>query len=297
MGATVIAAALALAAQAGAEENYYSAYSELLHSRRSPAGPLVLTFSPAALGSLATDTWQYTPEVHGSWAMSVGHFTAPVKGLPHSDADLVWKDDGAKSLAYERKRLRRGNRLSTTRVRGKPGLLAVARRSHAISLAWIEDGHLYELGTGTPHTIPLAQLQQTATGLDHLRGELAGSTEVGGPQQSVHLFVTDSTLTFELDWSAECHEPGLQFGAGSQGELTESDVPLPGGSFSQALSGYRSPRPGPYEAPWTLAISATIAGGGGQFTLQATSDGAGLNHDEHCAVGPVSVGLTPSTTT
>ncbi len=87
-----------------------------------------------------------------------------------------------------------------TRVRGRPGRLLTRRLGPTSrTLAWVEGGVVYSVGSGTPRKASLAQLRATAHRLDRLERDWIGGA--GDPENSSEAFAVTTARTVSVDVS------------------------------------------------------------------------------------------------
>jgi hypothetical protein len=143
-----------------------SALKRLAHRHLHPA-PLVPTTPPPSLqpinSTLHLTSHARTP---GAYSLRLIHNTPSgpdaIIALSRGDFETLHAAIvDAKRASFE---------VRHTRIRGLHGYrMTSATGDLEYLLAWKEDGQIYEMGTGTPDTVSLAQLEATADGLRHLK--------------------------------------------------------------------------------------------------------------------------------
>jgi hypothetical protein len=261
--------------------------------------PLVAMNFPAALGPVGEIEIDNGIEGHGRYSLLFSH-VIPAKhpgGRPGLAGNLLLKSFGAVSLAKEARLSKPLYHVSHATVRGHRAVLIKGRHKPTVGLIWSEGGSLYALGTGTPKTVSVAELQQTATALEHLTGQVKGETppEDGYTGKGLSMFsravLGERTALVEASWTAECQEiPGNESGPRGFGQTT---LALPLGAGGSVSFG---PAPVVPEdlarsetAAWTVGVAGSLTPGGGQLTESAT----GTSNGRACTVGPSTFALAP----
>lgn len=296
LAAACVAALAVLPASASAVITVMEAYNDV-----TPAAARVTLLPmsfPPALGAIGEIEVEPQPEPRGRYGLLFNH-VIPAKhpgGFPSLAGNLLVHDYGRTPLAREARLAKPLYRVSSTTVRGHRGVSIKGRHKPTIGLIWSEGGILYGLGTGTPRTVSLADLQRTATGLERITGQLKGETppETGfsakGLGIQAHVMLGEHTALVETGWAGECTElagSGLPPWGGGRTTLS---LPVAGAGVSFG------PGPAALEelahgetAAWTLSVAGTLAAAGGQLTEQAS----GTSNGRACAIGPATFSLAP----
>jgi hypothetical protein len=284
--AAVLLGLLAVPTAACADDLRFGEYVSLGQLERTPA-PLVPIKLPSGLENGQGVGTNLLYGQRGSvYELAYRHITGIETPNQHVDENLVLADHGAVGLAAARRALGPTFATSPTRVRGRRGYALRQRFSTVRGLMWAEDGHVYELSTGTPRKVRMGDLRATAASLQHLLGSFVASLSSPGDAEAggVLAVVADRAVLVNVEWNATCTMPGSEFTAPRSGAVTVGWIPLAGGTFAQPTFGAPSGGPGP---PWsgTLTGSATAAGGtvtvGASVTLGS----------ESCSTGTISAPL------
>jgi hypothetical protein len=100
-------------------------------------------------------------------------------------------------------------RARRTRVRGRPGYLLTRKLGpDSYTLAWVERGVVYSLGTGTARKISVADLRKMAAGLERVGAAYSGSSSDPQSGTGASAVTTESTVTVYLEFQANCTTPG-----------------------------------------------------------------------------------------
>jgi hypothetical protein len=182
----------------------------------------------------------------------------------------------ARRLSFSRRR---------TRVRGRPAYL-LTRRLAPVSrwLAWVEDGRVYGLSTGTSRTVSLNDLRATADGLEKLTGAYGGAPD---PAASTEAFVvaTQRTVTGRVSWEARCTDPGATESSARVGNAEVTLLRLEGSTFAFDVAEHLTE-----PEPWTGSVSGTVAPDAVALNLRAAGTIAGSS----CDTGPMSFSIPRS---
>jgi hypothetical protein len=149
---------------------------------------------------------------------------------------------------------------------------------------WVEDGHVYSLGSGTPKKVSLKQLRATAAGLDPLEREYIGSfyDQERGDFSGV-LVTTRHTVTGHVDWGSQCTANGTAT-TPYAGSADFAVLRRTGNAFGFAIPPYL-PDSTPYR--WEGSVSGTVSPNAIVLNIRAT----GTFDGSSCDSGPVSVTL------
>jgi hypothetical protein len=138
-----------------------------LASRHLNPAPLVPTTAPPSLEPIDS-TLHLTSHSRapGAYSLRLIH-----NGASGPDAIIAMgRGDFATLHAAVLDAKRASLKVRHARIRGRHGYLMTERGGDdGWLLAWKEDGQIYEMGTGTPDAVSLAQLEATAGGLKHLK--------------------------------------------------------------------------------------------------------------------------------
>ena len=182
-------------------------------------------------------------------------------------------------------RRRFGFRSRSTRVRNRRGHL-LTRRAGLVErwLAWVEDGRVYALATGTPRKVSLNELRATAAGLDRLTGVYGGSPD---PRTSSEAFVaaTTRTVTARVTWEAQCTDPGATESYVRAGTAEVALLRRAGSAFTFDIAENAVRSEG-----WTGNVAGTIAPDAIRLNMRATGTIAGSS----CDTGPMSFSIPRS---
>lgn len=281
-------------ATAWADIGEFLEYARLADAKASPAALVLPTIAAPKAderllvdGSAERGGKQYRLRL--VWAMTKPPFT--------HRAIIFLRRGRVPTLAALRKELRFGGyRVKPLRIRNRPGLLAT-RTSPGFSLAWVEKGLVYELGTGQPRRVPLIALRQIARDLEPISQQYVGSADLpDGRNASAVGFTTATTISLAIDITGNCTAPagapvGLTQLAGS-GQLMLA--PRQGANFSAAIPSPAKPNLG--LPGWTIAGSGAVAADAIALTVDATITappslyfpGGGT-----CATDPMSILMSP----
>jgi hypothetical protein len=280
--------ALVPAAAARADDTRFSEYVSLGQLERTPA-PLVPTRLPPVLENGDGVGTSLLYGEHGNvYELVYKHIAGIGTRHEHVDEALILHDYGAVSLARTRRSLGPTFTTSSTRVRGHQGYAVGSHFTTVRALMWIEDGHVYELATGTPKTIGMGDLRSTANSLQHLLGsfyaQLTGPADAEGG--GLEVLVSERAVDLNAEWNATCTAPGAESPTARGGAVTIGWLPLSGGAFAPHPFAVASPDgQGPQ---WSGSMSGSASGAGGTITAQAAATlGA-----ESCATGAMTVTLT-----
>ncbi len=291
----IVAIALAPVA-ARAEVTVFEAYNDLT-PRLKPA-PLVPMAFPAALTPLGEVRVYEGFDAHGHYSLQYSLEIPPKRagGRATLAGDLLVKNFSTKSLSKQARSGKRQFHESAVLVRGQKGVLLKAKHTTTLGLLWAERGTVYELATGTPKTVSLADLQATAAGMDRLVAQLEGFTppETGFSARNLsvqaRVMLGERSALIEAGWQAGCAEVAGSENAPSGAGQAIVTLPLSSGSVSLPATPVPTESPGPGEtAAWTLSAGGSLASTGGQLTEQVS----GTANGRSCAVGPATFALAP----
>jgi hypothetical protein len=268
---TAMSIALSLPATAGAD--VLDAYQRVAARGLTPA-PLVPTAVPPALAPIDRTITMGTTRGGRGYSLRIVHYD---RNGP--DAIIVVTGGEFRSMrALLRDHRRLGFRApQRTRVRGRRGFLLTRRLGPTTrTLAWVERGVVYAIGSGTPRKVTLAHLRSTARGLDRLgRDWIGGSSDPNSSSEGFAL-TTAQTVTVAVSFEANCG-PTVRVG---QAKVTLQRRQGDGFAFDIAEH-----RVGP--DPWAGTVTGTISPAAITLDVHAT----GTIDGEVCDSGPVTLTL------
>jgi len=271
----VAAFAAALLVPPAAQADVLAVLQQLDERRLTPA-PLVPTTAPRSLRPLDRTLESATTRRRAGYSLRIATAGA--------DAIVVLEGGQYRSMAALLREMTRrfSFRSRPTRVRNRRGHL-LTRRLGPVQrwLAWVEDGRVYSLGTGTARKVSLSELRATATGLDRLVGAFGGSPD---PATSTEAFaaVTARTVSARVSWEARCTDPGATESYARVGTAEVSLLRRAGTAFSFDIASNLTEPEG-----WTGDIGGTVAQDAVALTLRATGTVAGAS----CDTGPMSFSI------
>ena len=163
----VLLAGLAIPAAAQAYATLFDSFQELATKSQSPA-ILIPTSLPARLQPF--DTADGVALANGS--SHAYHLRIFRAGGPQ----ISLARDLYPSLAQLHRIRNSADKVSSIRVRGRRGELRVERFGSSFEIVWVEQHHLYELGSSSKRAFTARQLVQVANGLEPIVGFFAGTT-------------------------------------------------------------------------------------------------------------------------
>jgi hypothetical protein len=251
----------ALGAPAPARADVVDTYQRLAARHVSPA-PLVPTVVPPTLAPAERTIGPGTTRGARGYSIRIVHYDGN-----GPDAIIVVTGGEFRSMrSLLRDQRRSGFRSQSTRVRGRRAYLLTRRLGPVTrTLAWVEGGVVYSVGSGTPRKVSLAQLRSTARGLDRLeRDWIGGSTD---PDSSSGAFAvtTAHTVSVNVDFEANCTAPGSSAGTLRAGQAGVTLIRRQGNSFAFDIAENRR---GP--APWTGTVTGTISPAAITLNVRAT---------------------------
>jgi hypothetical protein len=256
-----------------ASANVEELYRDLSARRLSPA-PLVPTTAPRDLSPIDSSIQLLRNIRRSAYGIR----------LDSGSAVIALRGGEYRTVKAGLRDLRRlDTRVRSTRVRGRRGYLLTERTGR--TLLWTEGGRVYWIGTGTPRTISLRELQATATGLDPLEGAFSGSDSLG--EQEAQFVATRRTVTGNVAWTAQCAAPDGSPASQRAGQANVTLHPKRGSDFSFELAPNLG---GSNPAPWQGTVSGTLGASGGTVNIRATVT---VDQDS-CDTGPVSVPVRPT---
>src|SRR5262249_16388999 len=144
-----------------AQTDPFAEYAALAQEERSPA-PLIPVVMPAILGGSEALPASVLTGAGGTYSLAFNHLAGT--GIHQKvDASILLQGLGRRSLPGRREHFGSLYTYKKTRVRGHAGLILRARFSPVRSVAWREQGQLFELSTNTPRTISVSALRTVAT--------------------------------------------------------------------------------------------------------------------------------------
>lgn len=278
LSAAALLVALTLPAPASAA-GLLDTYQRLAERRIAPA-PLVPTTAPRILRPLDRTLDVGTTRGGRGYSVRVVHY-----GGAGPDAIVVVTGGQFRTL---RRTLRENAQLGfrsrrRTRVRGHRGYL-LTRRAGPTSrvLVWAERGVVYEVASGTPRKISLADLRSVARGLDRLERDWFGGS--GNPDSSSEAFAvtTARTVSVDVSFEATCTLPGSTAPSVRVGQTSVTLLRRDGNRFGFDIA--RHPRG---EGAWSGTVTGTIAPGAITLDVRAT----GTVDGESCDTGPLALTL------
>jgi hypothetical protein len=267
--ALLIAAAVTLTIAPSADAQTLEAFDRLARRNLSPA-PLVPTTAPRSLRPLSE-----TLTATGSRADY-----AVRMATPDSDAIIVLERGVHRSLsAAVRAERKRGFKASSTRVRGRAARLLTRRNAPTTRiLVWVEDRKVYWLGSGTPRTVSLKDLRDTANGLQRLGGYYIGGHADPNNSSEGDAVTTERAISVRVSWEANC---------GSEGDIRVGNafafmVPRDGDTFTFDIAQHRI-----LSGEWNGTVTGTIRPDAIDLTVNASA----VIDGRTCVSGPVSLVL------
>ena len=175
-------------------------------------------------------------------------------------------------------------RAQRTRVRGRAGYLLTRKLGpDSYSLAWVEGGQVYSLGTGTARRISVADLRRTTAGLQRVGGAYRGTHPDPDNGSYALAATTERTISLRVEWTGTCTAPGSSASTAYAGQAEVVLRAQRGDSFSFDIAGNR-PRRSP---PWEGTVSGTISPS--TITLEVRAHGTIDGQD--CNSGPLTLTL------
>jgi hypothetical protein len=275
MKRALIALSIALAALSvptPADADVLDAYQRLAARGLTPA-PLVPTAVPPSVTPIDRTISNATTRGGRGYSIRLEHFGP--------DAIIVVTGGEFRSMrAFLRDhRQRLGFRARRTRIRGHRGYLLTRRLGPLQrTLAWVERGVVYSIGSGTPRKVSLAHLRSTARGLDRLGRDWIGGS--GNPDSSSYGFAvtTARTITVSVAFEANCGSAGSV----RAGQAKVTLMRRQGNSFAFDIADHRVG-----SDPWAGSVTGTITPTAITLDVRAT----GTIDGEVCDSGPVTLTL------
>jgi hypothetical protein len=280
LGVTAVSialAALSLPAPAGAD--VLDTYQRLAARKLTPA-PLVPTAVPPILTPIDRTITGGTTRGGRGYSLRIVHYD---RNGP--DAIIVVTGGEFRSMrALLRDHRRLGFRAPRkTRVRGRRGSLLTRRLGPVTrTLAWVERGVVYAVGSGTPRKISLAHLRSTARGLDRIGRDWIGGSSDPDSSSEGFAFTTAHTVTVAVSFEANCTPPGSSASTVRVGQAKVTLLRRQGNGFAFDIADHRV---GP--APWVGTVTGTISPTA--ITLDVRANGT-IDGDV-CDSGPVTLTL------
>jgi hypothetical protein len=268
----ILALAIVLAGlgvPAAAEADVLDTYQRLASRDLSPA-PLVPTVVPPNLRP---------------YDRTVG--TAPTRGRRGYSLRIVREGSGGAAIVvvsggeYRSMRalLRDHRRLGfgapeRTRIRGRRGFLLTRRLGPTVrTLAWVENGVVHAVGSGTPRKISLDDLRTTARKLDRLGRDWIGGANDPDDSSEALAVTTERTVTIDVSFEASCAPPGNPDAATVRvGQAGVTLLPRSGDQFAFDVAEHRRASD---EVPWTGTVTGTITPAGITLQVRATGTSGG----------------------
>ena len=273
----VAGVAIALLGSAPADAGVLEEYGRLDARGLTPA-PLVPTTAPRTL----TPIDRYVSLGGGRRASGY------TLRLANDDAGAIVALEGGQHRSM-RALLREAPRFSfrrtRTRVRNRRGYLLTRRFGPAARLlAWVEDGRVYALSSGTPKRVSLNALRSTAAALEKLTGAYAGAPDPA-TETAASVVATSRTVTADVTWQAQCTRPGSTEPSVRVGSAAVALRRRTGVTFAFDIAQSLRER-----EPWTGNVAGTVGADAITLDLRAT----GTFGDESCDTGPLSFSLARS---
>jgi hypothetical protein len=246
--------------------------------RLNPA-PLVFTKLPAAMPPYLLALQNSGGAHKGGYAIRAVHYTPQ-----GPDAIAALSRDDYKNIKAALRSFRRDRfKVHPTRIRHKHGYLLTRNLGGVREsiLEWVEDGHVYSLGSGTPKKVSVRDLRNTAAALEHLTGQFLGSyfqPGSGNTSFDAVLVTTEHTITGHIDFGTDNCTTGGNPAAAYGGGIDLGAVRLNGNAFSVPIGG-----------GWTGNMSGTVSGNAVTLSLHGTGSFSG----EACDTGDMTVTATP----
>ena len=273
----VFAVSIALAGlsvPAPARADLLDTYQRLAERRLTPA-PLVPTVVPSTLAPIERTISIGTTRGARGYSIRLVHYD---RNGP--DAIIVVNGGEFRSmraLLSDQRRL--GFRPRATRIRGHRGYL-LTRRLGPVSrtLAWVERGTVYTIGSGTPRKVSLAQLRSTSGGLDRLGGAWIGASSDPDNSSEAFAVTTAHTVSVNVAFEANCAAPGSSAGTLRVGQAGVTLMRRQGNGFAFDIADHRRD-----SAPWAGTVTGTISPTAITLQVRAT----GTIEGYVCDSGPV----------
>jgi hypothetical protein len=276
----VIAVSIAgLTMPAAARAGVLDTYQRLAARGLSPA-PLVPTSVPPSVSPVNRTIHNGTTRRGRGYSLRIVHY-----GRNGPDAVLVVTGGEFRSMpALLRDHRRLGFRAPRrTRVRGHRGYVLTRRLGPLTrSLAWVEGGVVYAIGSGTPRKISLAQLRSTARGLDRLERDWIGGSSNPDSSSEGFAVTTEHTVTADVTFEASCAAPGSSVTTVRAGQAGVTLMRRRGNSFAFEIADHRRGAD-----PWSGTVTGTISPTAITLDVRAT----GTIDGDVCDSGPVSLTL------
>ncbi|MGZ8634625.1 MAG: hypothetical protein ACXWZZ_12350 [Solirubrobacteraceae bacterium] len=182
-----------------------------------------------------------------------------------------------RALLSDHRRL--GFRPRAARIRGHRGYL-LTRRLGPVSrtLAWVEGGTVYTIGSGTPRKVSLAQLRSTARGLDRLGGAWIGASADPDNSSEAFAVTTARTVSVNVSFEASCAPPGSSAATLRVGQAGVTLLRRRGNGFAFDIAAHRRD-----SAPWAGTVTGTISPTAITLQVRAT----GTIEGDVCDSGPL----------
>ena len=272
---SVIAVSIALAglSPAPARAGVVDTYQRLAERGLSPA-PLVPTKVPPAVSPVDRTISNGTTRGARGYSLRIVHY-----GPNGPDAVVVVTGGEFRSMrALLRDHGRLGFRAPRpTRVRGHRGYLLTRRLGPLTrTLAWVERGIVYSIGSGTPRKISLANLRSTARGLDRLERDWIGGSSDPDSSSGAFAVTTEHTISVDVEFEASCtFSPRV-------GQAGVTLMRRSGNRFAFDIAEHRKG-----SDPWAGTITGTITPTAITLDIRAT----GTIDGEACDSGPLTLTL------
>jgi hypothetical protein len=272
----------ALSAPAAAGADVLDVYQQLASRGLSPA-PLVPTAVPPSVRPYDRTVGLGSTRGGRGYALRIVHY-----GRNGPDAIVVVTGGEFKTM---RALLRDHRRLGfdaprRTRIRGHRGYLITRRLGPLVrTLAWVEGGTVYSVGSGTPRKVSLADLRSMARRLDRLGRDWIGGAGDPDSSSEASAVTTERTVTVHVSFEATCAPPGNPDAAIVRvGQAAVTLLRRDGDGFTFDIAQNRR---GGDEVAWTGTVTGTVAAIGIALQVQAT----GTIDGDVCDTGPLALTL------
>jgi hypothetical protein len=276
LAVSLVLAALGVPAPAAAD--VLDTYVRLAAKRLTPA-PLVPTAVPPSLNPVDRTIGTGSTRGGRGYSIRLVHY-----GPAGPDAVLVVTGGEFGSMrAFLRDQRRLGFTPRRTRVRGRRGYV-LTRRLGPVSrtLAWVEGGVVYSVGSGTPRKVSLAQLRSTAHGLDRLERDWIGAASDPDNSSEAFAVTTAHTVTAWVTFEASCAPPGSSAATIRAGQAAVTLMRREGTRFAFDIAQHRKG-----SDPWTGGVIGTISPSAITLEIRAT----GTIDGDVCDSGPLTLRL------
>jgi hypothetical protein len=277
--AAAVAVAIALTVAAPASAGVLDDYQRLAARELTPA-PLVPTTLPPTLAPAERTIGEGTTRGGRGYSIRAVHY-----GRNGPDAVLVVTGGEFKRMrALLRDHRRAGfGPPRPIRVRGHRGHLLTRRLGPLTrTLAWVEGGVVYWIGSGTPRKVTLAHLRSTAKGLDRLERDWIGGASDPENSSEASAVTTERTVTADVSFQANCATPGSSAAGVRVGQASVTLLPRDGNTFAFDIAEHRRG-----SGQWAGTVTGTISHTALTLDIRAT----GTVDGDVCDTGPLTLTL------